>query len=116
MKRWSMGRRLPEKWALVERIFYEALPPSAGLTRVPAALDLDLREGAGQGGLRRLEFLALEGVRFEQILGAFHRDFRRLFVDVLFVDRAVGHDGDAGAGDFGKAFADGETLDVPLLG
>ena len=74
------------------------------------AFDFDLRERPGQGSLRRFQFIALECARFEQFLGAFHRDFGRLFVDVLFVDRAVGQDGNAVGGNFGKAFADGQNL------
>jgi hypothetical protein len=40
----------------------EALLPSAGLAPVTAAFDFDLREGAGQGGLGRLQFLTLKSV------------------------------------------------------
>src|ERR1700678_3712861 len=98
----------PKSRRTSRRVFWTAS------TAVMPALDLDLREGARKRRLRPFQFVALEGARFKQLFGAFHRDFGRLFVDVLFVDRAIGQDGDAGAGDFGKAFANGEDLHLAL--
>ena len=79
-----------------------------------AAFDLELRERVRERGGDLCGFFVVE-LFGQTSFGTAARFLGFRFVDVLGLDRHVGHDGNAIAGDFGEAFTHSQEVILVVL-
>src|SRR6266498_4915850 len=91
----------------------QSRPEPAGLSKL-AAFDLELSQRTGQRGADQGGLLVVELLR-QTRLRALARLLRLGFVDVLCLDRHVGHDGHAVPGDFHEALPHRQDIVLPVL-